>query len=39
MAKKQEAIAEKKPTNSWLKQLKSYDDAVNYEYDSFAPEN
>jgi hypothetical protein len=25
--------------NPWLKQLKAYDDAVNYDYDSFAPEN
>lgn len=25
--------------NKWLKQLKTYDDAVNYEYDSFAEEN
>lgn len=25
--------------NKWMKQLKSYEDAVNYEYDSFAPEN
>lgn len=25
--------------NKWLKQLKAYDDAVDYEYDSFAPEN
>lgn len=25
--------------NKWLKELKAYDDAVNYEYDSFAPEN
>lgn len=25
--------------NKWLKQLKAYEDAVNYEYDSFAPEN
>lgn len=31
---------EKKPKgNPWLKQLKAYDDAVDYEYDSFAPEN
>lgn len=30
---------EKKTTNPWLKQLKAYDDAVNYEYDSYAPEN
>ena len=25
--------------NQWLKQLKSYDDTVKYDYDSFAPEN
>jgi len=25
--------------NKWMKALKSYDDAVDYEYDSFAPEN
>lgn len=25
--------------NKWMKQLRAYDDAVNYEYDSFAPEN
>lgn len=25
--------------NKWLKQLRSYDDAVDYDYDSFAPEN
>ena len=25
--------------NNWLKQLRSFDDTVNYEYDSFAPEN
>lgn len=25
--------------NPWMKQLKQYDDAVKYEYDSFAPEN
>jgi len=25
--------------NKWLKQLRAYDDAVNYEYDSFAAEN
>lgn len=25
--------------NKWLKQLKAYEDAVNYEYDSFAEEN
>ena len=25
--------------NKWLKQLRAYDDTVNYEYDSFAPEN
>lgn len=30
---------EKKPANKWFKQLSGYDDAVNYEYDSFAPEN
>lgn len=26
-------------SNKWLKQLKAYDDAVDYEYDSYAPEN
>lgn len=26
-------------SNKWLKQLRAYDDAVDYEYDSFAPEN
>jgi hypothetical protein len=25
--------------NKWIKQLRAYDDAVNYEYDSYAPEN
>lgn len=25
--------------NKWLKELKKYDDAVKYDYDSFAPEN
>ncbi len=25
--------------NKWLKQLRAYDDSVNYEYDSFAKEN
>jgi len=25
--------------NKWLKQLRAYDDSVNYEYDSFSPEN
>lgn len=25
--------------NKWLKELRSYDDAVDYTYDSFAPEN
>jgi RecA/RadA recombinase len=25
--------------NQWMKQLKAYDDAVDFEYDSFAPEN
>ena len=25
--------------NKWTKQLQAYDDAVDYEYDSFAPEN
>lgn len=25
--------------NKWLKQLRSYDDSVDYNYDSFAPEN
>ena len=32
--------AEKKPANKWFKQLtESYEDAVDYSYDSFAPEN
>lgn len=26
-------------TNKWMKQLKAYDDAVNYEYDPFSKEN
>lgn len=26
-------------SNKWLKQLKAYEDSVNYEYDSFAEEN
>lgn len=26
-------------SNKWLKQLKAYDDAVDYEYDAYAPEN
>ena len=26
-------------SNKWFKQLTSYEDAVNYDYDSFAPEN
>ena len=26
-------------TNKWLKQLKAYDDAVDYDYDSFAKDN
>lgn len=31
---------DKKPKgNPWLKQLKAYDDAVDYEYDSYAAEN
>src|SRR5271165_1021929 len=25
--------------NKWLKDLRAYDDTVDYEYDSFAPEN
>lgn len=25
--------------NKWLKELRAYDDAVDYDYDSFAPEN
>src|SRR5689334_2683615 len=25
--------------NKWLKQLRAYDDTVNYEYDSYAKEN
>lgn len=25
--------------NKWMKELKKYDDAVKYDYDSFAPEN
>lgn len=42
MAKKQETenkISTKPVENRWTKQLRSYDDAVNPEYDSFAPEN
>jgi hypothetical protein len=30
---------EKPKGNPWLKQLKAYDDAVDYDYDSFAPQN
>jgi len=30
---------DKKKDNPWLKQLRGYDDAVDYDYDSFAPEN
>jgi hypothetical protein len=26
-------------SNKWLKQLRAYEDTVNYEYDSFSPEN
>lgn len=26
-------------SNKWLKQLTAYEDSVNYEYDSFAPQN
>lgn len=29
----------KKTENKWAKMLKAYDDAVDYEYDSYAPEN
>src|SRR5581483_1490964 len=25
--------------NKWMKQLRQYEDTVDYEYDSFAPEN
>lgn len=32
-------MTEKKKENPWLKQLRAYDDTVDYEYDSFAPEN
>ncbi|CAM6004866.1 unnamed protein product [Sphagnum balticum] len=32
-------MADKKKENPWLKQLKAYDDAVDYEYDSFAEQN
>jgi hypothetical protein len=41
MAKaKSSPTTEIKPAaNSWLKQLQSYDDTVDYDYDSFAPEN
>lgn len=40
MAKAVQNEEVKKPTgNKWLKQLKAYDDAVDYEYDSYAPEN
>jgi hypothetical protein len=37
-----EKAKEEKPKsagNKWLKQLRAYDDTVNPEYDSFAPEN
>lgn len=37
MAKDKEPPEKKE--NPWLKQLKSYDDTVDYNYDSFAPEN
>lgn len=30
---------EKKPVSNWMKQLRAYEDSVDYEYDSFAPEN
>lgn len=33
------AKEEKKAENKWFKQLSGYDDAVKYDYDSFAPEN
>lgn len=39
MAKKEEAKADAKPANKWLKQLRAYDDAVDPEYDSYAPEH
>ena len=35
MAKK----TENKPATNWMKSLRAYDDAVKYDYDSFAPEN
>lgn len=31
--------SEKASGNKWLKQLRAYDDAVDHEYDSYAPEN
>lgn len=40
MAKQSEAKeTPKKVENKWLKQLRAYDDAVNPDYDSYAPEN
>lgn len=32
-------MADEKRENPWLKQLRAYDDAVDYNYDSFAAEN
>lgn len=32
-------MAEEKEVNPWMKQLRAYEDAVDYDYDSFAPEN
>lgn len=32
-------MSKEKSGNPWLKQLRSYEDAVDFEYDSFAPEN
>ena len=37
--KEKEPTAVKRAGNPWMKQLTSYDDAVDYTYDSFAPEN
>jgi len=41
MAKQKEETAEKPKSagNKWLKQLRAYDDTVNPDYDSYAPEN
>lgn len=36
---KKDEKKDKKPMNKWTKQLRQYEDTVNYEYDSFAPQN